>query len=132
LCNSLKHIARIIINKRIERGPEDNSRWFISDDEVYLEFNATHAIDPSEDMFDINRVDKSRPSIIRTLAGKLRRVLRRWSAAWRLILGKEVYFCSDIILDHNHARKFSECLIEALDEMKDVGGRTLGTENNAL
>jgi hypothetical protein len=111
-CMSNKHMARVVVNKRIERSEKEPNKWYIVDDDVYVEFNATNNLYPVNDE-PLPLQYGERWSIIKKLFVRVK-------AAIRLVLGQEVYFCSDILLNHDSARKLAEAIIETVDAMKDA------------
>ena len=117
VCSSSEHMARVVIDRRIENNSKEPEKWYVVDNQVYLEFNVTHAIDPVDDKpFPLYQ----RLTSVEHLLAPFKRLLRRWEAAWQLLRGKEVYFCSDILMDHESARKLAEAIIETVDELKDA------------
>jgi len=119
VCGSSDHIGRVVITRDLEQDKRKPEVWHNTDDSVYLEFNLTNALNPS------SIVDENDP-FFRKLTGidyllmPFKRWWKRIHAAWHLIRGKEVYFSSDILMNHNSARSLATAIIETIDEMENL------------
>jgi len=121
-CSDPKHMARVRFCKEIEKTPgkvnDKGEKVFgvITCDDVYLEFNATECIDPSGEYasfhFDSPWDYIKWPFI---------RYYRRFKAAWSLVRGKPVYFCSDILMDTKTALELVEKIMRTAFEFKAEG-----------
>lgn len=115
VCSDIRHIGRVVIERELEKSKnnQESNKWCITDDSVYLEFNATHCMDP-----DAENIYYARMGVWETIMLPFKRLAKRWRGAWNLIRGKEVYFSSDILMDHASARKLAKLIIETIDQIE--------------
>lgn len=109
-CGDNRHVGRVMLAHTLNK--EDLS--FIVQDNVYLEFNVTKAIDPTPEYL---------PNENTWQYYFLRPIHKQWNrlkAAWSLIRGKEVYFSSDILLEYSSADKLASAIKESIKVMKEL------------
>lgn len=120
-CSDLKHTARVRFSAELEKVKDkvddkgNKILYLVVSDDVYFEFNATECIDPEHDF--VMHFDSPWDYI----KWPFMRYYRRICAAWKILRGKPVYFCSDVLMDTQAAKELAKNIIKTALEFKAEG-----------
>ena len=112
-CGSLVHMARVsFLRDILIQDPKDTTKNMIKEDLVSFEFNLTSKIEPAYTKIIKNNWDK--------FIVPFERFWNRVKGACKLLVGRPVWFSTDLLLDKESTEALANMLKKSLTDIDNV------------